>query len=212
MEVCKKCKLIHKGCVGHNRKGLPCGQSAIAGGTVCIRYHGGSARQVAVKAAVRYEVSQWVAGDTTEDPGEVLLRLVTQSSRRAALYASLLEEQYERAAAGEETTTLDSRIGVLIGRKFSLNKEGRPVPVEEAIRGLVDLEMRERELCGSFATKAIAAGLAERSVRLAEKQGALIADVLRSVLTDPALGLSDAQRVAVPALIRSHLAIEGVME
>jgi hypothetical protein len=156
---------------------------------------------VAAKAIVRAEVAKWGLQDITEDPGEVLLRLVTQSSRRAALYASLLEEQYERAAAGEETSTLPSRIGVLIGRKFSLTRDG------EAIRGLVELEMRERDLCGSFASKAIAAGLAERQVRIAERMGGVIAEVLRAVLADPALGLTPAQLAQAPDVFRSHLGL-----
>jgi hypothetical protein len=195
-------------CTGHNRQGVRCGKPPVPGGKVC-RLHGGAIPIVAAKAIVRAEVAKWGLQDITEDPGEVLLRLVTQSSRRAALYASLLEEQYERAAAGEETTTLPSRIGVLIGRKFALNKEGRPVPVEEAIRGLVELEMRERELCGSFASKAIAAGLAERQVRIAERMGAAIADVLRAVLADPALGLTPTQMAAAPDVFRTHLGLTG---
>jgi hypothetical protein len=44
----------------------------------------------------------------------------------------------------------------------------------EAIRGLADLEAKERERCGNFASKAVAAGLAERTVRIAERQGQLM--------------------------------------
>src|SRR5215216_1982224 len=36
-------------------------------------------------------------GDSTVDPGEVLLRLVTQSAARAGMHAQLLEEAYEAA-------------------------------------------------------------------------------------------------------------------
>ena len=39
----------------------------------------------------------------------------------------------------------------------------------EAIRGLADLEAKERERCANFASKAVAAGLAERTVRIAER-------------------------------------------
>jgi hypothetical protein len=39
----------------------------------------------------------WGLGDTNVDPGEVLLRLVTQSAARAERYAMLLEEAYEAA-------------------------------------------------------------------------------------------------------------------
>jgi hypothetical protein len=38
----------------------------------------------------------------------------------------------------------------------------------EAIRGLVDLEAKERERCGIFASKVVVAGLVERAVRIAE--------------------------------------------
>jgi hypothetical protein len=47
--------------------------------------------------AVRAEVMNWGLGDTTVDPGEVLLPLVTQSAAQAERYAMLLEETYEAA-------------------------------------------------------------------------------------------------------------------
>jgi hypothetical protein len=61
---------------------------AIPGGTVC-RWHGGAASQVKVKAAIRAEVMNWGLGDSYVDPGEVLLRLVTQSAAPAERYARL---------------------------------------------------------------------------------------------------------------------------
>jgi hypothetical protein len=39
----------------------------------------------------------WGLGDTKVDPGEVLLRLVTQSAARTEMYARLLEEAYDAA-------------------------------------------------------------------------------------------------------------------
>jgi hypothetical protein len=76
--------------------GQQCKRTAIPGGTVC-RYHVGGAQQVKAKAAVRAELLGWGLGDTTVDPGEVLLRLVTQSAARAERYALLLEEAYDAA-------------------------------------------------------------------------------------------------------------------
>jgi hypothetical protein len=58
--------------------GKPCKLKAIPGGTVC-RFHGGAAKQVKAKAAVRAELITWGVADALDDPGEVLLRLVTQS-------------------------------------------------------------------------------------------------------------------------------------
>ena len=57
----------------------------------------GAAGQVKAKAAVRAELLGWGLGDATVDPGEVLLRLVTQSAARAERYAILLEDAYEAA-------------------------------------------------------------------------------------------------------------------
>jgi hypothetical protein len=76
--------------------GKQCKAKAIPGGTVCL-WHGGAAGQVKAKAAVRAELLGWGLGDATVDPGEVLLRLVTQSAARAERYATLLEEAYEAA-------------------------------------------------------------------------------------------------------------------
>ena len=85
-----QCKAISKG------SGKQCKRKAIPGGKVC-RYHGGGAQQVKAKAAVRAELLGWGLGDSTVDPGEVLLRLVTQSAARAERYAMFLEEAYEAA-------------------------------------------------------------------------------------------------------------------
>jgi hypothetical protein len=51
----------------------------------------------------------------------------------------------------------------------------------EAIRGLADLEAKERERCASFASKAVAAGLAERTVRVAERQGQLTVEMVQAL-------------------------------
>jgi hypothetical protein len=77
-------------CRATSRTGNRCKNKAIRGGTVC-RFQSDASPHVASKAAVRAEVLNWGLGDTTVDPGEVLLRLVTQSAARAQRYASELE-------------------------------------------------------------------------------------------------------------------------
>lgn len=192
-------------CTGHRTNGEPCGKWALLGSNVCDNHLPNPAARK--KAMVRAELQRWGLGDTHTDPGEVLLRLVSQAATRAEFYSELLQEQYERADAGQETTTLPARIAVLVGRTFALNRDGQPVPVAEAIRALVQLEGEERDRTANFATKAIAAGLAERQVRLAERTGAMMAEVLRAVLGDARLGLDESQVALVPALLREHLAI-----
>jgi hypothetical protein len=216
-------------CSGTNNRGEPCGKWAIRGGTVC-RSHGGAAQQVKAKAAIRAEVMSWGLGETNVDPGEVLLRLVTQSAARAERYAMLLEEAYDAAerlkqahdagaqieAPGDELadTAETARrdldrifntggVAALVGNTYGAAKDVGVYVTGEAIRGLADLEAKERERCANFATKAVAAGLAERQVRLAERQGELLAQVIRSVLDE--LGLSADQMELAPEIVRRHL-------
>lgn len=194
-----------KRCNGINNNGAPCGQWALRGSTKCRRHL--PSPQARKKAMVRAELASWGLGDAVVDPGEVLLRLVSQSANRAEFYAGLLQEQYEAADAGEEQTTLPGRIKMLVGAQFALSSKGERVAVGEAIRALVTLENEERDRCSNFAAKAVAAGLLERQVRLAERQGELIAEVLRAVLGDARLGLSEEQVALVPGLVRERLAI-----
>lgn len=197
-------------------KTRPCTKYAIDGGTVC-RQHGGSAPQVRAKAQVRAEVMKWGLGDTTVDPGETLLRLVSQSAARADLYARLLEEAYEAAdrlkAAHEaqklvyesedydrdeedgpeppdvQTAKADLErifnlggIAGLVGQTFSATNTGQVFATGEAIRGLARLEAEERDRCANFAAKAVAAGIAERQVRIAERQAEVLAELIEAAL------------------------------
>jgi len=155
---------------GRKRKdGKPCQRHPLAGQKVCA-LHGGKTPKALQKGLVVAEVSRWQLGDATDDPATVLLRLITQSRRRADLYAELLEQAYSAAEAedllGRNTWELPSGVKALIGHKYALDLNGDPQPVSEAIRGLVELENMERDRCASFAAKAITAGLAERVVRV----------------------------------------------
>jgi hypothetical protein len=150
------------------QSGQQCKRKAIPGGTGC-RYHGGGAQQVRAKAAIRAELLGWGLGDTTVDPGEVLLRLVTQSAARAERYAMLLEEAYEAAerlkrafdagaleidegkemaeTAREDLDRIFNTGGVaaLVGNTYGAAKDVGVYVTGEAIRGLADLEAKERE-------------------------------------------------------------------
>jgi hypothetical protein len=185
-------------CSAQTRSGRPCKSDAIRGGNVC-RMHGGSAPKVVAKAAVRAEVLSWRLGDAVDDPGEVLLRLVTQSRMRADTLAAEIDE---RIAAGRELYgdefTLSS---ILVGSTYF---EGQKTG--EYIRGLVQLEAQERDRMAGFAAKAVAAGLGERMVRQAEQNGELLFLMLSAVIADKRLALTGDQRKAMPDVIRAHLA------
>lgn len=223
-------------CHAKKRDGEQCGNWASPGLKVC-RYHGAGTKRAIARSAVIAEVMHWGLGDTAADPGEVLLRLVTQSAVRAERYAAMLEEAYDAAERlraaheaghlllaedtseeGEPAALQQARadldrvfttggVAALVGQTYADTKNGDLYATGEAIRGLAQLEAAERDRCANFAAKAIAAGLAERHVRLAEQQGALIAEVLRAVLDDPELGLTPEQRRAMPHVARRHLAV-----
>jgi hypothetical protein len=137
----------------------------------------------------------WGLGDTKTDPGELLLRLVTQAAIRADAYA----RELERVVAEK-----DSLEKALTGDSWASGGEGlEPVKTGEYIRALTQLEANERDRAASFATKAIAAGLAERQVRLAERQAELAAKFVHAVLVDLGVdGTPEAQ-----AAIRRHLTL-----
>jgi hypothetical protein len=191
-------------CQANTTSGNACKKDAITGATVC-NTHGGSAPQVKAMAAVRAEAMRWTLGDATDDPGEVLLRLVTQSRMRVDAYSSLIEQ---KVADGQkehgEAFTLEK---ILIGDQMAVTMDGDAVKTSEYIRGIVQLESQERDRLAGFATKAIGAGLAERQVRLAERQGELLAELMRLVAADPVMGLTDSQRELMPGVIRRHLSL-----
>jgi hypothetical protein len=227
-------------CGAKTRDGGYCMQPPI--GKRC-RLHGGkSVARARAEANVRAEVARWGLGDSTVDPGEVLLRLVTQSAERVGRYSRLLGEAYEaaerlqRAITAEDLLDPEVRqrfvgddlvempehaerqvaradlrrifaeggVAALIGHQYDATKDGDIYATGEAIRGLAKLEAEERDRCASFAQKAIAAGLAERQVRLAERQGLEMAGVFRRVLE--ALGLTEEQRALVPGLLQREIA------
>lgn len=78
----------------------------------------------------------------------------------------------------------------------------------EAIRGLADLEAKERERCANFASKAVAAELAERTVRIAERKGQLMVAMVQAALRK--VDLSPEQASAFKATLARQA--RGLME
>lgn len=212
------------------RAGERCKNPAIEGAAVC-RSHGGNIPNVRARAAVRAEVERWALTDVHKDPGEVLLRLVSQSANRVELYSGLLAEAYDAAERlkvahdarellvsaedGDESAAVQKAradldrifntggVAALVGHTYATTQGGDLYATGEHIRGLAELEAKERDRCAGFATKAVAAGLAKRQVELAERQGAVLLQILTAVFDE--LGLSDDQLEVAPDVIRRHL-------
>ncbi len=180
-----------------NNAGQPCGAIPVRGLDACRRHTGKSLAKARAQGEVRLAVLRWDVDQPTVDPGETLLRLVTVTAGRAQWLAELLHQAYEAAerlrtvdvipgvdddtdAGADAARDLDevlARGGVsaLIGKTYAADKNGGIFATGEAIRGLAALEQAERKLAADMAAKAIAAGIAERQVRLAERQAEMIA-------------------------------------
>jgi hypothetical protein len=70
---------------------------------------------------------------------------------------------------------------------------------------LVSLYAEERDRVARVAKACLDAGVAERTVRAAERWGRELADLLRAIFYDPELQLTDVQRASLPVLLRRHL-------
>jgi hypothetical protein len=186
-------------CTAHKTDGSRCGRWPSHGSTVC-KVHGAGAPQVAAKAAVRAELMAWRLGDMLDDPGETLLRLLTQSRRRAEVLGMALEELVAQHDGDLLAALTDD---ITVSTEFGSYKAG------EYTRELVKLEERERDRLAHFAKLAIDAKLGEKAIEIAQQQGAQIAVLLRAVLADPDLGLSLEQRRAVPGVARRVLELVG---
>lgn len=172
-------------CKANKVNGDPCPNWAMKGGMVC-HAHGGKAPQVKARADVRYELENWGLTDELVNPDETLLKLVSQSARRVDRYSAEIEAEVEKHDGSLQQALLEN---TMFG---------------EQIRKMVKLEAEERDRCANFATKAIKAGIAERQVRLAERQEDLAVAMLRAALAELNLPPQRAQEVMAKALAKAQ--------
>lgn len=209
MDESRRCRATSR------RSGQRCGRAAIVGGTVC-HIHGGKtpvvaakARERAVRMAAEEAARRMVArAGVDADPIEHLLDSLYCSAALVQVYGQMVAD-LDNAAEVD----LTARPGALRGevwvetdeagdqrlradRLLVLDRQGftRPHP-------FVALHHEALDRRAKYAALAIQAGVAERQVRLAEQQGALVAQVLRGVLAD--LGVAD--HPDAPAVMRRHL-------
>jgi len=172
-------------CRATNKKtGKQCGQWALRGTTVC-RYHGGGAKHVRKAATKRDQLER--VFDTYGLPREV------------DPHTALLEELHRTAGhvawLGQIVVMLDTDEGK--GKLLEKTMFGEQPAV------WIKLLSQERKHLIDVAKACVAAGIAERQVKLAETQGQIIATVIQAVLTD--LGVAD--KPEVPAIVRRHLSL-----
>jgi len=124
---------------------------------------------------------------------------------------ALLEEVYRAAGAvdwlRERVQELEAE-AIIWGKAEAVEKQAGEFPGVDtthkaAVHVWVELYARERKHLVDVAKAAIAAGIEERKVRLAEQQGTLLAAVIKNILGD--LDLSPEQAARVPEIVPRHL-------
>ncbi|WP_188188008.1 hypothetical protein [Nonomuraea sp. SYSU D8015] len=166
-------------CAKSRKGGGVCHGAAISGLDAC-RMHAGQRADVA--RAKGEALSAWRANPGRQDvsPSEAVMAMLQMSWARVHVYAGLLERQV--AAADPPRPGGVGQGAGLVGHTFSASPSVGVYESGEAVRALAKLEAEERDRCVRYAKVAHDMGIADREIRLAEAQGALIAGVIGRVL------------------------------
>lgn len=198
-------------CKAHRRNGDQCGNHAIKGGEVC-RMHGGSIPAVKAKAAQRVAerkaeaAMKLFAAPVDIDPANALLELVQWTAGEVRYWraevAQIAEQTPDQLTWGK-TTHEDGYTSGEQGGPFEKTVTEAVPPV--AYRMLESAQDR----LAKYAAAALRAGVEERRVRLAEDQGALVAQVIRRILDRLDLAEWQAELVStvVPEELRALAAV-----
>lgn len=204
------------GFYGHrNKRGGLCGAFVIKGTQHCGGHAGVTLAKAKAKGAVVTELREWGLTGHRElvDPGEILLRLVTQSAARCEMYARYLAEavaaadRLQRAGVAPQSDLLEAEtarldlerifnhgpVAALIGHTYAGSPTNGVIATGEKIRGLTQLEAEERDRCANFAARATTAGLAERMVRASEQLAGQMATAVERVLVRRGLAADSAE-------------------
>lgn len=180
-----------KTCGAKTRAGHPCGKSRGWGtdhlGTGNCKLHGGAspngrkyaAKEQAAEAVQKYGLPREI------DPKDALV----EELHRTAGWVAFLNEQVQSLTKVDEIRTL---VG---GGKGAIPKEVPHLWVQ-----MLD---REREHLMAIAKTCIEVGIEERRVKLAEEQGALMAQVIRGLLADLGVDVTE----EVKTVVRRHLTL-----
>lgn len=206
--TCAKCGKVHPHtCIGHistgERKGEPCRQWAIKGGTVCPA-HGGAAKNVRAKATERVQQAKAIKALVTYgiprqvDPFAALLEEISRTAGHVDWLKTVVEKLTAKELVWSRTST-ETKIGGGPTGDYLTDTQSA------AVNQWLALYQSERIHLVHVCKTAIGCGLAERQVQLAESQGALIAEVLRAVIGDPELGLSPERQEVALGVASRHL-------
>lgn len=183
-------------CGAKTRSGTPCTNPPINGATRC-RMHGGSSprslaaaeRRLAEQAAGR-ELTRLGVTHRNIHPAEALIELVSYQ-------ASIVDFWRHKVSLLDDDALTWGRTKVKEGGDDAGTTHEAKPNIAYALLG--DASDRLARYCEA----ALKAGVEERKVRLAESQGALVAQAIRQVLEQ--LHLTDEQQLLVPTVVPAAL-------
>lgn len=189
-------------CTAKRTNGEPCNAYAVKGLRVC-RVHGAGSPQA--RAAAKRRLAEEKAARAVKElnvrldtsPTAALLDMVKVAAAEERYWGVRVEEL--RETAPHKLTAVQTRISV--GKDRGGTTELRHVDATVAVEYRLWTDAQER--VAKFAAAALRAGVEERRVKLAEDQGALVAQVIRGVLND--LKLNKEQAAVAPEVVTRHL-------
>lgn len=130
----------------------------------------------------------------TVDPAQALLEEVHRTAGHVAWLQAKVAELEEADLVWGVTDEVE---------KTATEFPGTDTTRKAAVNVWLELYRAERKHLTEVCAKAIACGIAERQIKLAEQQGAMLASVIGRILDD--LELTPAQRTKVPEVVPRHL-------
>jgi hypothetical protein len=193
-------------CWGRNKRThAQCGAPAMLGQNVC-RHHGGSAPQ-SIKAA-KERIAEEKARALVATYGRKVETTATQALldevQWTAGHVAWLRERVQEIETAAAVAGTDSEHPLVWGiTREKSGGEDEGVTSEASPNVWLKLYQMERTHLVRVCSEAIKAGIEERRVRLAEEQGALVAQAIRAILGD--LDLTVDQQRRVPEIVPRHL-------
>lgn len=215
--ACPACGFEHTKCLAHQRRHpeLPCGQPPLDGQDVC-RLHGGRQPAALKNAAQRIaaadiQVAVLKFGGRIEGISEhealrqELARTMFQVAWAEQVVSQLNEEELFYGRTMEET---EQETGSGTGQREGNTERKRAHMRREARMHAALAYLSERqEHLRRLAVDMVRLGLAERNTAINEEIGHTFAAVMRAVLSDPRLHLSNRALELAPAVVTEHLAL-----
>ena len=189
-------------CKAHRSNGEPCNAYAMKGQRVCSAHGGRSPRGKAAAARRLQEekaakAAQRLAQPIDTDPSQALLDLVSSAAGEVAYWRNRVDEIQDR----DEKRLTSGLTKITEGKDRGGVTTLRTVETVAAIEYRMWVDAQER--LARYATATLRAGVEERRVRLAEDQGALVAQVIRRILDR--LDLSEWQAEMVGSVVPEEL-------